>query len=81
MTDQVSPVEFGRVLGHLESIQGEIRDLKSRVTFRVDNLEDRVEKLEREAAGSNVYMQVVEKLTWGLIVAGAGVVGWNWLVA
>ena len=47
---EISAVEFGRVLGHLEAIQAEIRDLKTRTMFRLDDLESRVETIEKHSA-------------------------------
>lgn len=54
MSDSVNPIEFGRVIGHLEAIQRELKDLKDRTVWRLDDIEKRVEVLEK-------YKEVDEK--------------------
>ncbi|MDY0087131.1 MAG: hypothetical protein RBS78_01035 [Coriobacteriia bacterium] len=66
----VSPVEFGRVLGHLEAIQSELRDMKTRTIWRLDNLEDRVEKLETGSAARAPYWTMIERATPILLTLG-----------
>lgn len=65
----VDPIEFGRVIGHLEAIQRELKDLKERTVWRLDNLEGRVEKLEKADLGQSVYIKIVEKGMWGVLGA------------
>ena len=69
---QVDPTEFGRVVGHLEALRSEIKELKERVIWRLDNLEARVESLEKSDNFQGLYIKIVEKGMWGVLGA-AGV--------
>lgn len=77
----IDPVEFGRVIGHLEAIERELADLKSRTIWRLDNLEMRVEKLETTDVDAAPAISLVKKGAWGFLsLAGAAAVarlfGW-----
>jgi len=39
VSDQASPFEFGRLVGHLEAIQRELKELRERTVWRLDNIE------------------------------------------
>ena len=65
----VNPVEFGRVIGHLESLHKEIRELKERTIYRLDNLEDRVEIVEQEQASKKFLNDIVYKGILGLLTS------------
>lgn len=68
----ISPVEFGRVLGHLEGIRSELTDLKSRTVWRLDDIEARVEHLERYKVVDEkprLADKLADKLVWGVLGA------------
>lgn len=67
--NQVDPTEFGRVVGHLEALRAEIKELKERVIWRLDNLEGRVETLEKSDNSQGLYIKIVEKALWGILGA------------
>lgn len=78
MTDEhrrstdISPVEFGRVLGHLEGIRSELTDLKARTVWRLDDIEGRVESLERYRSVDErprLADKLADKVVWGLLAA------------
>lgn len=77
MSDTVSPIEFGRVLGHLEGIRSELTDLKTRTVWRLDNIESRVEALESHrtvAERPRLADTMADKILWGILGAmGVGV--------
>lgn len=66
----INPVEFGRVIGHLEAIQSELRDLKTRTVWRLDNLEGRVEMLETKGAEQAPYWRLIERAIVVLVALG-----------
>lgn len=69
----VSPIEFGRVVGYLEAMRSEIKELKDRAIWRLDNLEGRVESLEKSSADQGFARRFVDKLVWAIV--GAGLLG------
>ena len=69
-TNDINPVEFGRVLGHLESIEKQIFDLKERTVWRLDNLEGRVEIIEHERATTKDWGKWVEWAIKALVAIG-----------
>ncbi len=69
---QVDPIEFGRVIGHLEALHMEIKELKERTVWRLDNVENRVEALEKYRAAAETPRladKLAEKLVWGVLGA------------
>lgn len=74
---EINPMEFGRALAALDEINRRLDKLENRVVFRLDNLEDRVEKLEQARASRKFSESAWDRLVWGLIGAGliAGVFG------
>jgi len=68
--EQVSIFEFGRMTGILEGMSKQINDFNERIIFRTDNLESRVEILEKLTAKGNVWMEIFERGVWAV----AGVV-------
>lgn len=72
MNDAISPVEFGRVLGHLEGIRSELADLKTRTVWRLDNIEGRVEALESYRSADErprLADKLADKVIWGVLGA------------
>lgn len=69
--NDISAVEFGRVLGHLEAIQADLRELKTRTVFRLDNLEDRMEVVEQRLAERTFPNKIVDRLIAAVLGAGA----------
>lgn len=43
----VDPIEFGKVLGALEAIKHEIKELRERTVWRLDDVEGRLEEIEK----------------------------------
>lgn len=78
-SSHIDPVEFGRIIGHLESIEGELRDLKARTTWRLDNLETRIETLEKADSQAAPWRKLVERAFVALAGIGAGVTGYKFL--
>ncbi len=73
----IDPVEFGRVIGHLEAIQSELQDIKARTMWRLDNLETRIEKIEATAPSVKRWGRWVDIAIMALTVAGASVIGFH----
>lgn len=72
MTNDVNPIEFGRVIGHLEAIRGELKELKERTVWRLDDIEARVEVLEKykEVDSKPRFAdQLAEKIIWAALAA------------
>lgn len=63
----IDPIEFGRVIGHLEAIRHEMKELKERTVWRLDNPEGRVERLEKSDTSQSLYIKIVEKGMWGVL--------------
>lgn len=61
--------QLGRIIGIMEVVRQELTEVKTRLVFRMDNLEARVETLEVGRAASGVYTEVVRKALW--VVLGA----------
>jgi hypothetical protein len=72
MTDQISPIEFGRVLGLLEGIRLEIAELRTRTIFRLDTLEARVETLELSGRESAPYLGLLRQAAAVVVAALVG---------
>lgn len=70
--EQVSALEFGRMLGLMEAMRKEVSDLKERMVWRTDNLETRIELLEKAHAKNGIWYIVGEKLLYTIL---GGVVG------
>lgn len=58
----VSPTEFGRLAGLMESILHELREFKSRAIWRMDDLEARVELLEHRTDPSDTILELKTKV-------------------
>lgn len=69
----IDPVEFGRLLATLENIRAELRELKERTVWRLDRLEERVEKLEVAQPQTVSWGKWVERAILFLVAAGCGV--------
>lgn len=65
--EQVSIFEFGRMTGLLESLSREVKQFNERIIFRTDNLESRVEVLEKLTAKGNVWIEIGERAMWGVL--------------
>ena len=70
MSDGLTDVAWGRMLERLDSIKTELRELKERLVWRIDNLEGRVEELEKADAGLKPYAKIIERAVWALLVIG-----------
>lgn len=80
----IDPIEFGRLIATLEALRGEVRELKDRSIWRLDNLEGRIEALERKDAAqtvvvttnaekSNDWGKWVERALLFLVAAATGI--------
>lgn len=58
------------VLGKLLVLTTEINEKVSRLVWRVDNLEDRLESLEKNESAGNFRQSLIDKALWGLVAAG-----------
>lgn len=67
--DSQQAVEYGRIMQKLEDMQRQLDNLSTRFVFRLDDLEQRVEKLEVNTASRGWSHQVIEKGVWA--AAGA----------
>lgn len=70
----LDPVAFGRVIGHLEAIRSEVKELRERTVYRLDDMELRVEVLEKLGEAHKVPKladKLADKLVWG----GLGALG------
>lgn len=80
MTDPINPIEFGRVIGHLESIQQQLKELKDRTVWRLDDIERRVETLEKYKEVDEkprLADKMAERAVWAALAVVAGsVVGY-----
>ena len=63
--EQVSIFEFGRMTGVLESMSRQMQEFNERIIFRTDNLETRIEVLEKASTKGNVWMDIFERVLWG----------------
>lgn len=71
--------QLGRLFGIMDVMRSELTEVKTRLVFRLDNLEQRVEALEVSKAASSVYTEVVKKGTWAVLGA-AGIAAGNALL-
>lgn len=72
MSEQASPFEFGRLVGHLEAIQRELKELKDRTIWRLDDIERRVETLEKYKEVDEkprLADKMADKIVWALLAA------------
>lgn len=67
--NEVSAVEFGRVLGRLESLSEQIAKMEERIVWRQDDLERRVERLENSTSGVKPLLSIWTKVVAGVITA------------
>ena len=73
--EQIDPIEFGKALAYLEAIKAELQDLKTRVVFRLDNLEARLEIVESHIASSKPFTDWLQKIVFGLAITAT--VAWT----
>lgn len=63
--ERVSVFEFGRITGLLEALEKEVKSFNERILFRTDNLETRIEVIEKATAKDNVWVGIVERALYG----------------
>lgn len=68
-----SAIEFGELKGITKMILSELNEVKTRLVFRLDSLEGRVETLELQHAGATLYDEIVKK---GIFAIAGGVGGY-----
>lgn len=71
----IDPITFGRVLQSLDDIKGELREIKTRHVFRMDNLEERVEVLEQAQPANENRNKWVDWAVAGFVGLGAASLG------
>ena len=67
--NEISPVEFGKMMGHLEAIRAELREIKDRHVWRLDDLEKRVEGLENKHSKGTTWRAIGDRTIF--VVVGA----------
>lgn len=67
--------QLGRLFGVMDVLRSELAEVKTRLVFRLDNLEQRVEALEIGKAASSVYTEVVKKAVWAVLGAAGIIAG------
>lgn len=77
MSESISPIEFGRMLGLLEGMTRELRELKEQTIVRMANVEARLTTVEQSIDRRQPYMTLLEKGTWALIVLGLAAFGFT----
>jgi len=70
MSDGISPIEFGRLLGLVEALRNDVSEMKTRHLWRLDDLEQRVETIEKADSAESFPRSVWHKAIWGVIGAG-----------
>lgn len=66
----MDPVEFGKLLGKLDAIEKKLDALEERSVSRLDDLEDRVEVLEKTDASRTFSRTAWDRFVWTLIGGG-----------
>ena len=61
--------QLGRLFGIMDVMRSELTEVKTRLVFRLDNLEQRVEALEVSKAAGSIYTEVVKKGLWAVLGA------------
>ena len=77
MANEVNSVEFGRVLGLLQTIQSQIAEMKSSMNTVVADHSRRLAELETKIAVMSqprMADKLADKVVWGVLVA-AGTIG------
>lgn len=67
---EINPIEFGRLCQSVDDLKREMTVHNKRQEWRVDNLETRVEVLERSEAREEVPMKMLHKALWVLLGGG-----------